>query len=452
MEFKEAVQKLLRYKRDAWGMLTMWMHDPLPAQGVLKRERLTCMEAHGDQYLEYLHHHMDVAGLARGMRSSSSTGATHNTMHDISSSTRGGSSRSGSSGSSTRLHIVPFCALHCCTAEQFARGRFVKGPIGRMPVVNLGHLYVTEGCRIFSHNLATVATCTSKLNVRRIVFVGDSMLRQLFMQAVNWARGSTSNVDYDRWRSARYAAWDDRDELEISGVHLEEGSWRGMVSAPRIRALGQGAAAPLLELYFMWGSEYDKVEERLQVLQAEWGQAEQAEQAGRAVLVTGAYMHYIVQRYADPGSDARRLQDTQLGRIMSFITTPRSWLHHTYLLTTPVERYAGAGGHQRQFAAERDQYFASVAANHSAVVTLVDWARMASGPVKPPGVTHDIHYACKLGYQDATYGPQGPPDQPSGHSAVGCIVLNEQGGCSDPMDLLLLQTILNTMCARAWPS
>lgn len=96
------------------------------------------------------------------------------------------------------------CATHCCEADHFL-GDFLPGPIGRLSGNTVDSFYQSNtGCIIHTYNPFTALNCLAlSHNVRRIILVGDSVIRQLFVRFVSYIRRQHSTLDYSLWSDAR---------------------------------------------------------------------------------------------------------------------------------------------------------------------------------------------------------------------------------------------------------
>ena len=117
------------------------------------------------------------------------------------------------------FHRSVDCRRHCCSLSDMANGSFASPRGGTGDDLPVSHIWRTNsGCVPLSISPMHAIPCMHAQGVKRIVIIGDSILRQFTNRFISMARKRHTTVDaHTHSHSYRYRVWRDRDQLEMGG-------------------------------------------------------------------------------------------------------------------------------------------------------------------------------------------------------------------------------------------
>lgn len=346
------------------------------------------------------------------------------------------------------------CSTHCCSMADIVNGSFSNPHTGLGDDWPLENIWTTHsGCMPFSLRPLQAIPCMHAYGVRRIIFIGGSVLRQMMGRFVSMARKSKTTVDHSTRGETRYRIWSDHDLLEIGSEDLTKEQrlqWvsdllhpdnRNRVSLAaeatsyENRLTTESMEEPLLDVLFLWSDNLDQQLNHWKILNL-------MSQKHESSFVTTNIITGVWEHYRGPGLDLLEDHKAGLDRLLSVIAVPLERVFKTYI----VNQHAGTldADHEHVPRIKKfNQYLDSWSkwvngGRENPRVIIMDYDALSNAhPLKAPSAhppsSGDNHDACEFVAE---------PSISNGTS----IKANMHGSCTDAMNTVAIQLILNHAC------
>ena len=288
-----------------------------------------------------------------------------------------------------------------------------------------GFEWTAKGCALRTLTRGNVLGC---LRGERVLFLGDSMVRQLFYSVSGAMRRAKHVVDYDAWVPAYYTFGDDGDEFGIV-------PWANHTATDLERYLGRSLADRATAEYVV-SPTYTHITE---ALSGYWGRLPRD---ARVTVVLGPM--FWEQKAKVPARFLREISDV-LGD---------KRLRRLLVLGTPSTRLTKRKAEWQDIIPRRNAMLQAwvrrtrEGGRDAQKLGFVDYdalAKDADSAKSVPGVANgNWHYQCFLHWKNI---PDHQMPTPATYQGVGEIYSLEDGTCTDDMNRGVLKVILHEVCA-----
>ena len=275
-------------------------------------------------------------------------------------------------------------------------------------------------CMYHSYSREEALLCLSKQHKTRIVIIGDSLWRQLYMRLVYFVRQPTFLIDHTCHFNSRYGVCETHDNIEHSGVSetVDAPGWEKRFQ----ETFGQRSALEGLcrinpiEVHFLWAQHFDRQISRIQTYLELFPKSA----SEKLLFIIGA-----------PGFWALDEQTVPLEYFDMLDTIPQR-VSQAYIMGVPT-LHVQTVEQQHNLQLRNEQLKQWVTESPSDRMQYFDYDTFARADNAPANLMfHDWHYMCHWDFMGC-----------NSHSS---LMPTQDCNCQDDMNLAIWQGIFNSFC------